>query len=347
MNRKNDSSLGGPSDFISLLEENRYVDDKWVVITGALGFIGSSIVRYLNDVGYDRTLVLVDDFKESSKWKNLIGKRYGEFLSRHELMRWLKGRGDEVGAFVHMGANSSTVGTDGDDYYRTNYRFSVDLATFAIEEECRFIYASSAATYGNAEQGFEDDPTTIDALRPMNLYGQSKQMFDQWVIRNKYLNKVVGLKFFNVYGPNEAHKGRMASMVYHLFHQIQKEGKVRLFKSNAKEFSDGGQMRDFIYSKDVAKIVFELLCSDITGIYNIGTGSPRSWNELATIIFKALDRAPSIEYIPMPVELMHSYQNYTAAKMHRLSSQLPLPTTSLEEGASDYVKNYLLSGALW
>lgn len=327
--------------------KNKCADDKWIIITGALGFIGSCIVRHLNDLGYDKNLILVDDFKESTKWKNLVGKRYRDFLSRHEILNWLKGRGHEVGAFIHMGANSATTGTDGDDYYRTNYRFSVDLATFALDEEIRFIYASSAATYGNGALGFQDDPSKIDLLRPMNLYGQSKQMFDQWVIRNNLLDKVVGLKFFNVYGPNEGHKGRMASMVYHLFYQIQKEGKVRLFKSNSKEFGDGEQKRDFIYSKDVAKIIGDLLSNQVTGIYNLGTGKPRSWNELSRIIFEALEKPTLIEYIPMPEDLIHSYQNYTAAEMKRLLKQMKLPHTSLEEGTKDYVKNYLLKGVSW
>lgn len=329
------------------MNKHEFFDDQWIIVTGGAGFIGSCIVRQLNNLGYGKNVVVVDDFKESIKWKNLYEKRYSEFLSRFELMHWLKGREKEVGAILHMGANSATTGKDGDEYYRLNYRYSVDLAKFAIEHGIRFVYASSAATYGSGSRGFSDDIDLIGSLRPMNLYGQSKQMFDMWVLQNDFLNRVVGLKFFNVYGPGEYHKARMASMVFHMYNQIQKEGRVRLFRSNTTEYKDGGQERDFIYVKDVAKIATDFLFNDICGIFNVGTGIARSWNSMAQIIFNALGKPLEIEYIPMPEDISKSYQNYTCADMSKLESLMELPNTSLEEGVFDYVRNYLIDEERW
>lgn len=322
-------------------------DDKWIVITGAAGLIGSCVVKQLNELGFAKNLLLVDDFKESIKWKNLQGKKYGDFISRFALDDWICDNRSDVEAIIHLGANSSTVGTDGDEYYRMNYRYTVDLARFAIDHGMRFIYASSAATYGVGEGGFSDDDANLDSLRPLNLYGQSKQMVDLWALRAEVLDKVVGLKYFNVYGPNEYHKGRMASMVLHMYHQICKDGKVRLFKSNTAKFGDGDQQRDFIYVKDVAKITCDFLFNDITGIYNVGLGVPRSWNELARAIFAAMKKPPVIEYIPMPEDLVKNYQNYTCAEMVKLESKMKLPKTSLEDGVKDYVQNYLCKEARW
>lgn len=315
-----------------------------IIVTGGCGFIGTHIILELNRLGFDRNIIIVDDFKESTKWKNLRGLRYGDFLSRYEFFDWLEDRPDEVKAIIHMGANSSTTGTDGDEYYEMNYRYTIELAKYALEHGIRFIYASSAATYGDGSEGFRDNHETIDLLKPLNLYGQSKQMVDQWMIRNDAIEDVVGLKFFNVYGPYEAHKGRMASMVYHMYNQIQKEGKVKLFASNCPKFGDGEQKRDFIFVKDVAKITCEFLFNDMGGIYNVGTGQPRSFNDMAKAIFRSLKLKPSIEYIPMPLDLSKSYQNYTCADISKLNSAMKLPDTSLEDGVRDYVEDYLYKG---
>lgn len=320
------------------------MDDRAIIVTGGCGFIGTHIILELNRLGFDRNIIIVDDFKESTKWKNLRGLRYSDFLSRYEFFDWLEDRPDEVKAIIHMGANSSTTGTDGDEYYEMNYRYTVELAKYALEHGIRFIYASSAATYGDGSEGFSDNHETIDLLKPLNLYGQSKQMVDQWMIRNDAIKDVVGLKFFNVYGPYEAHKGRMASMVYHMYNQIQKENKVRLFASNCSKFGDGEQKRDFIFVKDVAKITCEFLFNDMGGIYNVGTGQPRSFNDMAKAIFRSLKLKPNIEYIPMPPDLSKSYQNYTCADMSKLSTSMKLPDTSLEDGVRDYVEHYLSKG---
>lgn len=327
--------------------ENCDFEDKWIVVTGAAGFIGSCLLRQLNNLGLDKNILAVDDFGEGEKWKNLSGKKYGEFLSRYELFNWLEQHAQNVHAIIHMGAISSTVGTCGDKYYDLNYRYSIRLAKIATAHRIRFIYASSAATYGLGNKGFDDEAEHLDSLRPLNLYGQSKQMFDLWIYRSSLLDQVVGLKFFNVYGPNEYHKGRMASMIYHMYHQIEKEGRVKLFESTTKELWHGEQKRDFIYVKDVAKVVCDFLYNQVVGIYNLGTGQARSWNEVARILFKVMKKEESIEYIPMPKDLEGKYQNYTAASMGRLQSQMKLPKTSLEDGIHDYVKGYLINEERW
>lgn len=320
------------------------MNEKWIVVTGGCGFIGTHVILELNRLGFDKNIVVVDDFKESTKWKNLRHKRYSDFLSRYELFHWIEDRPDEVAAIIHLGANSATTGTDGDEYYEMNYRYTVELAKYALEHDIRFIYASSAATYGDGSLGFSDSHEMIDLLKPMNLYGQSKQMVDLWMLRNDAIDQVVGLKFFNVYGPYEGHKGRMASMAYHMFHQIQKEGKVKLFQSNTPLFGDGDQQRDFIYVKDVAKITCEFLFNGLTGIFNVGMGEARSFNDMARAVFSSMGLSTHIEYVPMPVDLLKSYQNYTCADMAKLGSALHLPRTSLEEGVRDYVENYLSKG---
>lgn len=328
------------------MARKRLYDDLYIVVTGASGFIGSCLVRHLNDLGYDN-LILVDDFKESSKWKNLVGKKFCDFMSRHELFDWLDVHLDEVESFVHLGADSSTVKTDGDLYYNYNYRYSVKLADLAIENKKRFIYASSAATYGTEGEVFEDDHDKLDSLRPSNRYGFSKHMFDLWLKRNRLLDQVVGLKYFNVYGPNESHKGRMRSMVYNMYHQILETGKVCLFKSSCKHYEDGEQKRDFIYVKDAVKITCDFLSNDVTGIFNVGSGVASSWNELAKCVFEAMDKPTKIEYIDMPEDLVKSYQNYTCADMSKIKAALKeVPHTPLSGGVEDYI-SYLSSERLW
>lgn len=328
-------------------------DDKLIVVTGAAGFIGSGVVRYLNDKGFSN-LLLVDDFGKTQKWKNLRHKRFVDFISRHELFEYLHGRESEVEAFIHLGACSSTVEDDGDLFMEMNYRFSVHLAEYALENDHRFIYASSAATYGDGSLGFADDESQLDQLRPLNIYGFSKQMFDKWLQEQGVLNKVVGLKYFNIFGPNEYEKGRMASMVMHMTRQIQETGKVRLFQSSEPDkFKDGDQCRDFYYVKDAVKMTCFFLDHDLSGIFNVGSGEANTWNKMAECIFKALGKKTHIEYIPMPTDLIGKYQNYTCAEMSKFRQKVKEKKWtfendfSFESGVQDYVSNYLLKDERW
>ena len=322
---------------------SKVFDDQLIVITGAAGFIGSGVARHLNDQGYSN-LLLVDDFKKSQKWKNLVGKKYVDLVSRHDLFDWLKGKEQDIEAFIHLGACSDTVETDGDYFLKTNYRYSIRLADYALTHGHRFIYASSAATYGDGSLGFAPTHEQIDRLAPLNIYGYSKHMVDQWMKRHDVLDKVVGLKYFNVFGPNEYHKGRMGSMVMHMTDQIQKTGKVKLFASNnPTNFKDGEQQRDFIYVKDAARVTCDFLGNDLCGIFNVGRGKPVTWNQLAKAVFKALNKPDNIEYVPMPVDLSKNYQNYTCAD----TKNHPLETMSIEDSVADYVQNYLLGETRW
>lgn len=333
--------------------KTKLYDDQLIVITGAAGFIGSGVVRMLNDKGY-KNLLLVDDFHKTEKWKNLCHKRYVDFISRTEIFDFLEGREQEVEAFVHLGACSSTVEKDGDYFMKTNYRFSVKLAEYALEHHHRFIYASSAATYGNGSLGFSDDESKLDALEPLNIYGFSKHMFDKWLQEQGVLNKVVGLKYFNIFGPNEYHKGRMASMVMHMIDQVKKTGKISLFKSSDPEkFGDGDQCRDFYYVKDAAKLTTFFLDNDICGLFNAGSGVVNTWNAMAKNVFKALGKEAKIEYVPMPEDLVGKYQNYTCADMNKFQNAAKEKKLifeneyTFEAAIDDYVKNYLLKDERW
>lgn len=328
-------------------------DDKLIVVTGAAGFIGSGVVRHLNDKGY-HNLVLVDDFHSTLKWKNLVGKNFYEMVCRYDLFDYLEDKERDIAAFIHLGASSDTTETDGDYVMETNYHFSRHLATYAIAHGHRFIYASSAATYGSGSLGFVDDHDQLPNLKPLNLYGFSKQAFDLWVKNEGLLDKVVGLKYFNVFGPNEEHKERMASMVYHMTRAILKEGKVKLFKSNdPHHYKDGEQVRDFIYVKDAVKVTVDFLENDMMGIYNVGTGKPTSWNELARAVFQALGKEVKIEYMDMPEDLNRQYQNYTSADLTKFEKELKakgLPKMSyfsIGDAVKDYVQNYLVKEEKW
>ncbi len=321
-----------------------------IIVTGAAGFIGSCCVRELNDRGF-HNLLLVDDIKRTEKWKNLVGKRFCDLISRHTLFAWLQNHGERVHAILHLGACSDTLESDGDFLMENNYRYSVRLAQFALERGVRFVYASSAATYGNGSLGFSDDHGQLEHFCPLNLYGYSKYAFDLWVKAHDVLDKVVGLKYFNVFGPNEAHKGRMASMIWKMAPLVQQEGVIRLFRSNDPErFKDGEQVRDFIYVKDAARMTCDFLNNSMTGIYNIGSGEAMSWNQVAESLFEALGKPTRIEYIDMPPTLAGQYQNYTRADMnkykrtHGVASQQSPCTYSLREGVRDCVQ-YLFKGA--
>jgi ADP-L-glycero-D-manno-heptose-6-epimerase len=314
------------------------------IITGGAGFIGSAIIWKLNSMGIDDILV-VDNLGTSEKWKNLVNRRYSAYLHRDAFIERVRNRSltGKVEAVIHMGACSSTTERDADFLMQNNLEYSKTLCLFALENGARFINASSAATYGDGSQGFDDDSDAIDGLRPLNMYGYSKQLFDLWAKRQGLLDSLASLKFFNVYGPNEQHKGDMRSVVNKAFHLISEQGVMRLFRSDHPDFPDGGQMRDFVYIKDCVDIMWWLLQnSQVNGIFNVGTGKARSWNDLATAVFSSMDLPANIAYIDMPLQLKGKYQNFTEARMDCLRAVgYTVPMCSLEEGVADYVNNYL------
>jgi ADP-L-glycero-D-manno-heptose 6-epimerase len=312
-----------------------------IVLTGGAGFIGSCFLAQLNAAGRSDVLI-VDSLGSGTKWKNLVDRTYIDIVSKEDFREIMALGGlEDVEAVVHLGACSATTETNADYLYDNNYLYSIDVAEFAFEQNARFIYASSAATYGSGDRGYSD--TTTD-LRPLNMYGYSKHLFDQWIRREGMEGACVGLKFFNVFGPNEYHKGSMASLVSKAVPEIQSKGRVSLFKSNDPEFNDGGQMRDFIYVKDVCAVLQTLLQrTDVTGILNLGTGTARTWNDLMHAVFTALEREPVIDYVEMPEHLSKQYQNYTQAEMDRFHQLLPgVLFSSLEESVADYVQGYLV-----
>lgn len=325
-----------------------------IVVTGAAGMIGSCIVRHLNDLGHGN-LLLVDDLKTGDKWKNLVGKQFVDLISKHHLLQWLEGKENEVDAIIHMGACSDTVETNGDYLMENNFRYTVRLAEWALKGNKRFIYASSASTYGDGTLGFDDDEAKLESLKPMNMYAFSKQLVDLWMKREGVLNRVVGLKYFNVFGPNEYHKKHMASMVLKMMQKAQDEGVIHLYKSTNEKYDNGGQMRDFIYVKDAVKMTCALLepkYRAVCGIFNIGQGKPTSWNVLADALFKALQKRSNIAYIDMPPELVRQYQNYTCAKLdkfHKIFSSDPkyIAMTPIESAVREYVQEYLMRSARW
>jgi len=320
-----------------------------IVITGAAGMIGSCMARYLNDQGIT-DLLLVDDLKRGEKWKNLLGKQFLDLISKHELLAWLNEHGDEVDAIIHLGACSDTTECDADYLMENNFRYTIRLAEWALQNEKRFIYASSAATYGNGALGFIDCEEKLLDLNPLNMYGFSKQLVDLWMKRENVLDKVVGLKYFNVFGPNEYHKGNMASMVLKMCEKARVEGKIQLFKSNHSFYGDGEQCRDFIYVKDAVRMSCEFLKPEyrhVGGLFNIGQGKSTTWNTLAHALFKALKKAPNIEYIEMPSSLSKQYQNYTCADMRKFNTLFSLDSTSIDEAVLEYVEEYLMRNARW
>ncbi len=314
------------------------------IVTGGAGFIGSGIVWGLNQIGIKEILV-VDNLGTSKKWKNLVPLKYYDYIDKTRFLEELKNHafGDDIKAIIHMGACSSTMEEDANYLVQNNYEYSKEIAKFSIKNKIRFMYASSAATYGAGEMGYFDNEDDIEKLRPMNMYGYSKQMFDLWIKNNELLDEVVGFKFTNVFGPNEWHKGDMKSLVCKAFYQILETGKIKLFKSNTPEFEDGGQKRDFVYIKDVVGMVLHFLEPNNNGIFNIGSGKAETWNSLANAVFKALEKTPNIEYIDMPPNISKSYQNYTKAETKKLTDTgYKVELTSLETAVCDYIKNYML-----
>lgn len=324
------------------------MDDRLIIVTGGAGFIGSCVIRHLNDLGFFN-IVVVDDLKKTEKWRNLVRKKFAHFITKHELFHWLEGRENEIQAFIHLGACSDTMELDASYLLENNYRYSMKLAEYALNHSIRFIYASSAATYGNGSHGFSDSHELLHSLEPLNMYGYSKHLFDLWAFEEGVLDKLVGLKYFNVFGPNESHKGRMASAITRMVPQIQKGEAIRLFKSTEpSRFRDGEQLRDFLYVKDAVKMTCEFLTNTVGGIYNIGRGSASTWNTLASAVFAALNKPVLIDYVEMPPELVARYQNYSCADLSKTKKELTsLPTTDLKSEVNDYVNSYLLMDKRW
>ncbi|EPR42453.1 ADP-L-glycero-D-manno-heptose-6-epimerase [Desulfovibrio sp. X2] len=314
------------------------------VVTGGAGFIGSAFIWKLNQMGIDRILV-VDELGHDEKWKNLVGLRYEEYLHKDAFLETVSAGRDPWGirALVHMGACSSTTESDADFLMRNNLRYTQILAGFCAEKRVRMVNASSAATYGDGNLGFSDDLETMKRLRPLNMYGYSKQLFDLWAHRHGLLDRLASLKFFNVYGPNEYHKADMMSVICKAHRQIGETGRLRLFKSYHPDYGHGESKRDFIYVKDCLEVMWWLLENPrVNGVFNVGTGRARSWNDLAAAVFGAMGKPVEVEYIEMPEAIRGKYQYFTEAPMGKLrTAGFDREFTSLEDGAADYVRNYL------
>lgn len=315
-----------------------------VIVTGGAGFIGSALVAELNKRG-QTDILIVDRLESDEKWKNLRRLSYADYIEADDFFHMITA-GDldlPAKAVLHMGACSDTTERDCSYLANNNYEFTKILASWAAQQEIRFIYASSAATYGDGELGFADNEDEIGNLIPLNMYGYSKQMFDLWAKNTGLLEKAVGLKFFNVYGPNEYHKANMRSFVMRAFEQITEQGKVKLFKSDHPDYGDGDQVRDFLYVKDcVDMTLFFMENENVSGIFNIGTGQTRTWNDLAKATFAALNIPENIEYIDMPENLKGKYQYFTQADITKLrNAGYKKETTTLEVAIKDYVQNYL------
>lgn len=316
-----------------------------IAITGGAGFIGSALLWRLNELGMSE-LVVVDNLGATEKWRNLVKRSYADYmrkdrfieLARKNALPW------PLEGIVHLGARSSTTETDADFLMENNFHYSRDLCAFALENDIRFINASSAATYGAGERGFSDDRALLSSLRPLNMYGYSKHLFDLWASRENLLDSIASLKFFNVYGPNEYHKGPMKSVAAKLFREIGEEGRASLFASNTPEIADGEQKRDFVYIKDAVDLIAWLLLDrpDVNGVLNVGSGDANTFNDVARAMFKALGKEENINYIPMPENIAAKYQNYTRADMGWLASAgYDKKFRSLEEGIEDYAREYL------
>lgn len=314
-----------------------------IVVTGAAGFIGSCLAGKLNNKGY-KDIVLVDDFNHPEKEGNYIHKAFLEKVNRDLFTTWLEDHASEVEFVFHMGARTDTTEQDRSVFDMLNLNYSKSVWNACTRHRIRLIYASSAATYGMGEWGYEDDHRLVEKLQPLNPYGESKNDFDKWVLSQQNTPPFwAGLKFFNVYGPNEYHKGRMASVIFHAFHQIRKEGTVRLFKSHNPDYSDGEQLRDFIFVKDVIDVLYFLFKrGDQSGLYNLGTGKARTFLDLARATFHALDLPENIVFIDTPEDIRDKYQYFTEASMNKLrSAGYDNPFYSLEEGIEEYVMEFL------
>jgi ADP-L-glycero-D-manno-heptose 6-epimerase len=322
-----------------------------IIVTGAYGFIGSCLVSFLNQQGFEN-LILVDEFDADEKELNLLHKKYIVRVERDNLFDWLIKEKPAVDFVFHLGARTDTTEFDYSIHQKLNVEYSQHVWNYCTINNIPLVYASSAATYGEGEFGYDDDHDIVEQLHPLNPYGISKNEFDKWVLHQEdHPPFWAGLKFFNVYGPNEYHKARMASVIFHSFNQIKQNGKVKLFKSHKDGFENGEQLRDFIYVKDVVNVCYWIMqqtsqvlktCEVLPGIYNLGTGTARSFNDLVKATFAGLDLQPVIEYFDMPEDIRDKYQYFTEAKMEKLiNAGYTTPFFSLEEGVDDYVRHYL------
>jgi ADP-L-glycero-D-manno-heptose 6-epimerase len=331
-------------------------NDTTIIVTGAAGFIGSCMVQYLNTHGYEN-LILVDDFSFGNKLKNWESKKYSRTIEREQLFVWLKKEEPDIEFVIHLGARTDTTEFDYLVHEKLNVQYSKDIWNYCTENNIPLIYASSAATYGGGEFGYNDDHEVIEKLKPLNPYGISKNEFDKWALKqDKHPPFFTGLKFFNIYGPNEGHKGRMASVIWHSFHQIKQNGFVKLFKSHKEDFNNGEQLRDFVYVIDLLKVMYWLMqvmlakdwSDQNNGLYNLGTGTARSFYDLALSTFKGLDMVPDIRFIDMPEDIRDKYQYFTEANMLKLRNTGYMGNFySLEEGVDDYVRNYLIKSTYY
>ncbi len=320
-----------------------------IVVTGAAGFIGSYLVGKLNKAGY-KDLILVDKYNDPWKDLNLLKKKYIKFIDRDNIFKWLIKNAHDVEFVFHLGANTDTTGEKIKIYQQLNVMYSQRLWNICAELNISFLYASSAATYGNGESGFSDLHRNIPNLRPLNLYGWSKQDFDVWALKQFRTPPFwAGMKFFNVYGPNEYHKNRMASVVLHAYKTIKENGKMELFRSHHSDYKDGEQSRDFIYVDDIADVmIYFMETQRNTGIYNVGTGKARSFLDLTTSVFNSMNITPDISFINTPVDLRGRYQYFTEAKIQKLRDiGYTKPFTELEEGVDKYVSKYLMAEACY
>ncbi len=331
-----------------------------ILVTGGAGFIGSALIHALNDRG-EKKILVTDEILDEEKKHHLRPLSYESYFSASDLLQKIKQKSEELDSIktiFHLGACSSTLETNREYLMKNNFEYTKILAEWALERDVRFVYASSAATYGDGSQGMKDGIEGIDALKPLNLYGLSKHLFDLYARDQGWFDRIVGIKYFNVFGPNEGHKKEMRSLVCKAYEQILETGKVKLFKSYRPDYRDGEQQRDFVYVKDAVAMTLHLafssrpleglLCKgskNVGGLFNVGTATPRTWIDLAKSLFTALGREPVIEFVDMPEHLQHQYQYYTCADISQLlATGYQQPCWTLENAVSDYVRNYLVPG---
>jgi ADP-L-glycero-D-manno-heptose 6-epimerase len=320
--------------------------NQTIIVTGAAGFIGRNVVEALNQRGHDN-LILVDSLGTAEKWKNLRGLRYEDVLSPQQFLDSVhNGAAPRAAACIHLGATSATTERDADFLLENNYRYTRRLCEWSLAQGARFVYASSAATYGDGALGYSDDDAVTEKLVPLNMYGYSKHMFDLWALKHGHLNTIVGLKYFNVYGPYEDHKAEMCSLVQKAYYQVKSRGYIELFKSGRADFKDGEQKRDFVYVRDAVNVTLHFaLDSTVGGLFNCGSGQARTWLDLANALFAAMGRKPEIRFIDMPEILQGKYQYFTQADATKLQrAGYVQPFTSLEDSVREYVTGFLEKG---